>query len=88
MLKASSILDVVSNIKPGKHITWPVYDGDDILDAKSMEDYVTMFFKTGDIMPIPIFNLGLNIHSVQTEYNDELHTHKVIIEGLVVKPKV
>lgn len=88
MLKSSVLLNTIQNLKPGEHITWPVYDGDDIQDAKILENYVTTFFKTGDIMPIPVFNLGLNIHSIQTEYDDGHHTYKVIIEGLVVKPKV
>jgi len=88
MLISASILDPTSNLNHRKYIVWSVYNGDDILDAKSVADYVTTFFKTGEVMPIPIFNLGLNIHSVQTEYNDELGVHKVIIEGIVVDPRL
>lgn len=98
MLKAESILkdgipickelsNIISELKPGQCITWPVYDGDDVLAAKKVESYVTAFFKTGEVMPIPILTLGLNIHTVQTEYDDERHIYKVIIEGFLIKPK-
>ncbi len=85
MLKAEMLLNLISDINPGKYITWPIYDGDNILDAKTVEDYVTTFFKTGSIMPIPILNLGLNIYVVQKEYDDEHHTYRVVIEGFVTK---
>lgn len=86
-LKAEALLETMENVKPGKYISWPVYDGDNIVDAKSVEDYVTVFFKTGDVMPIPFPGLGLNIQSVQTEYAGDEGHHKVVIEALVVKLK-
>lgn len=87
MLKAESLFNLFSEVTPGKHITWPIYDGKDPLEAKTVENYVTPFFKTGSRMPIPILNLGLDIFIVQTEYDDKLNTYKVIVEGVVVKPK-
>jgi len=85
MLKAEALLNALSNIMPGKSITWPVYAGDDVSDAKIVENYVTGFFKTGSLMPIPVLNLGLDIHSVKTEYNDYFHTYLIVIEGVVIK---
>jgi len=98
MLKAESILKddipickelstLASKLKPGQYITWPVYYGDDILDAKKIEDYVNGFFKTGTIIPIPVLNLGLNVYAVQAEYDDGHSTHKVVIEGFITKIK-
>jgi len=87
MLKAESIFNLFSELKPGQYITWPVYDGTDILEAKSMEEYVNTFFKTGTLMPIPVLNLGLDIYSVQAEYDDGHATHKVVIEGFITKPR-
>ena len=87
MLKAEMLLNLISDIKPGKQITWPVYDGNNILEAKTVENYVTTFFQTGSKMPIPVLNLGLDIHSVETEYDDGVHTYRVVIEGFVTKLK-
>lgn len=72
-------------LKPGEGVEWTVYDGDNILDAKSIEDYVNGFFRSGNMMPIPGFNFKLDIHSVQTEYEDENGIHRVVIEGIVRK---
>jgi len=47
MLKAESLFNLFSRITPGKRITWPIYDGKDPLEAKTVENYVTPFFKTG-----------------------------------------
>jgi hypothetical protein len=89
MLKAPICLElqkVISEIKPGKSITWPVYNGKDVLDAKTVEDYVTVFFKTGDLMPIPVVkDLGLNIHGVTIDHDDDNHNYLVTIEGVVMK---
>jgi hypothetical protein len=87
MSKAEKLLNLIEDVTPGKYVTWPAYDGTDILDAKTVEDYVTPFFKTGSLMPIPILNLGLNVYIVQTEYNDDLQTYKVIVEGVIMKLK-
>ena len=87
MLKAETLLSIVSNIVPGKHIIWPVYDGEDILDAKMIEEYVTSYFRTGNIMPIPNMNLGLNIDSVEIEYDGAHSNHRIVIKGLVVPKK-
>lgn len=85
MLKAEFLLNVLSDLKPGKGIKWPVYNGYDISEAKTVEDHVNVFFKTGNIMPIPVTNLGLNISSVQTEFDDYNNSYRVIIEGIVTR---
>jgi hypothetical protein len=85
MLKAESLLSLISDVKPGKYITWPIYDGNEVLDAKTVEDYVTVFFKTGSIMPIPVLNLGLDIHAMATDYDDDHNRYKITIEGFVTK---
>lgn len=88
MLKAEALLKFVSDVKPGKYITWPVYDGEDILEAKEIEEYLNTFFKTGIHMPFPPpYNLCLDIYSVEVVYDDVKHTHKIIIEGFVMKRK-
>lgn len=83
MLKAEVLLKFISDIKPGQYISWPIYVGDDIQEAKSLENYVTPFFKTGSKMPIPVFNLGLDIHSVESEYDDKHHAYRVTVEGFI-----
>lgn len=93
MLKAETISNILAEIKPRKAITWPVYNGDNILEAKEIEEYVSTFFRTGTILPIPFpvpsnnVNLGLNIYSVEVSYDDEHHTHKIVLEGVIVKMK-
>jgi hypothetical protein len=88
-LKAEALSNLLDNLKPGKAISWPIYEGNNILDARKMENHVTPFFRTGMPMPIPIPvpNLGLDIHSIETGYDDKIGRHKVIIEGIVVKMK-
>jgi len=82
--KAESLLAAISNLVPGKSIMWPVYDGKDLLEAKTVQDYVEIFFRTGNLMPVHVVpNLGLNILSVQTEYDDQNHHHRIILEGIV-----
>ena len=85
--KAESLLAVIADITPGKYISWPVYDGKDPLDAKTVQDYVTAFFRTATLMPIPLVKLGLDIHSVQTEYDDQKHHYLITLEGTVRKFK-
>ena len=87
MLKAEALLNVINEIKPGNAIHWPVYNGNDILEAKSIEDYVTVFFKNGDLMPIPNMIFGLNVFSVETCFDDSNNTYKVVIEGIVTEWK-
>lgn len=94
MSKAESLLKVISDVTPRKHITWPVYEGNDILEAKTVEDYVTTFFKTGEYMPFPppiSEKICLNVMAVQTEYTYNAKKknvkHRVIIKGLVMKKK-
>jgi hypothetical protein len=86
-LKAEELLTAIENVVPGKSISWPVYDGKNIKDAKTVQDYVVVFFKTGMLMPIPVFDVGLDIQSVQTEYDDDKHTYLVVIEGIVTNFK-
>lgn len=81
--KAEALLSTIENVVPGTSISWKVYDGKNAKDAKTVENYVTVFFKTGNLMPIPVLDLGLDIHSVQTEYDDGKHTYVVQIEGIV-----
>ena len=87
--KAEKLLAVIDNLKPGQNIVWPVYDGADITDAKTVENYVTAFFRSGDLMPIPKVKLGLNVRSVQTEHYESnlIDRYSVTIEGLVTKFK-
>lgn len=87
MLKAEQLLNLIDDVKPGKFITWPIYTGDDIEDAKTVESYVNGFFMTGVLMPIPIANLGLDIISVNVEYDDLKNLHIITIEGRVCKFK-
>jgi hypothetical protein len=84
-IKAKVLMDAISNIKPGKTISWTIYRGNDIEEVEALKNYVTAFFKTGTLMPIPVVKLGLDIRSVQTEYDDNDHSHLIIIEGVVQK---
>ena len=83
MSKAEKLLTVINTVKPQTHITWPVYNGTDPIDAKTVQDYVTAFFKTAMLMPIPLVNLGLDICSIKTEYDDQTNHYLVIIDGTV-----
>jgi len=86
--KAEKLLSIISDIEPGKSISWPAYDGDNILDANTMEGYVMAFFKSGELMPIPFAKgLGLNIFTVRTEQDVQRQKYLVIIEGTVTKLK-
>ena len=82
-LKAETLLTAISNLKPRQAISWPVYNGADPLEAKTVQSYVEAFFRTATLMPIPIVKLGLDIHSVQTEYDDQKHHYLIILEGVV-----
>ena len=92
MLKAETLLNAVkikdyisSNITSGTYIVWPLYNGKNILTARKIENYVTTFFKSGTKMPIPSLDLGLDIESIETEYDDKHNNHCVVIKGFVVK---
>lgn len=87
MLKAEQLLNLIDDVKPGKFITWPIYTGDDIEDAKTVESYVTGFLMTGVPMPIPVVKLGIDIISVDVQYNDRTNMHTITIEGEVCKFK-
>ena len=82
-LKAENLLAAISNLKPRQAISWPVYNGTDPLEAKTVQSYVEAFFRTATLMPMPIAKLGLDIHSVQTEYDDQKHTYLIVLEGVV-----
>lgn len=82
-LKAENLLTAISNLKPRQAISWPVYNGMDPLEAKTVQSYVEAFFRTATLMPIPLVKLGLDIHSVQTEYDDKKHTYLIVLEGVV-----
>lgn len=86
-LKAESLLAAISNLKLLQTISWPVYNGTDPLEANTVQSYVEAFFRTATLMPIPLAKLGLDIHSVQTEYDDKKHHYLIILEGTVRKFK-
>ncbi len=89
MLKAEELLSVMTDVAPGKRITWTVYEGNDILVAKAIEHYVQSYFRTGMLMPIHSLNLGLNVQMVEVEYYDKDFSslHRIVIEGLITKWK-
>ena len=84
-LKAENLLAAISNLKPRQAISWPVYNGTDPLEAKTVQSYVEAFFRTATLMPIPLAKLGLDIHSVETEFDDQAHTYSITVEGMVRK---
>lgn len=87
MLKAEQLLNLIDNVKPGAYVTWPIYTGKRIEDAKTVENYVEGFFKTGELIPIPVIKLGVNIISVDVKYDDFRNIHEIIIFGEVCKFK-
>ena len=87
MAKAESLLATISNLKPRQVISWPVYNGSDPIEAKTVQSYVEGFFHTANLMPIPVVNLGLDILSVETEFDDQKHNYFILLEGTVRKFK-
>lgn len=86
--KAEKLMKILSDTEPGKSISWPVYDGNNVLEAVAMESYVTAFFKSGELMPMPfIKDCGLNVFSVRTEQDVQRKKYLVIVEGIVTKLK-
>jgi hypothetical protein len=84
-LKAEALSNLLDNLKPGKAISWPIYEGNNILDARKMENHVTPFFRTGMPMPIPIPvpNLGLDIHSIEMGMMIRLAGIRLLLRGLL-----
>jgi hypothetical protein len=42
---------------------------------------------SGELMPIPGHRIKLNVISVEKEYDDYTHNHKVVVEGICEKEK-
>ncbi len=90
--KLLQALDVTNAIVPEQAITWKVYEGDSLVDSKTIYDYAIAFHKTGELMPIPKANLGLDIYTLtyitydETE-DTEQKQYEVKIEGIVRKFK-
>ena len=85
MTKAEALLSHIESVKVNSPITWKIYEGNDPLDAKTVQSYVEGFFQTANLMPIPVVNLGLDILSVETEFDDQAHTYSITVEGMVRK---
>ena len=85
MTKAEDLLSHIESVKVNSAITWKIYEGNDPLDAKTVQSYVEGFFYTANLMPIPVVNLGLDILSVETEFDDQAHTYSITVEGMVRK---
>lgn len=83
MTKAEALLSHIESVKVNSPITWKIYEGADPLDAKTVQNYVEGFFHTANLMPIPVVNLGLDILSVETEFDDQKHTYLIVLEGVV-----
>lgn len=87
-IKAMQVLSQAEVLKKGQGVSWTIYDGEDILDARAVENYVNSFFKTGCPMPIPVpapyASRRIDILSVETTYNDSNKSHKVVIEGEII----
>lgn len=83
MTKAEALLSHIEGVKVNSAIAWKIYEGNDPLDAKTVQSYVEGFFHTANLMPIPVVNLGLDILSVETAFDDQKHTYLIMLEGVV-----
>jgi len=83
--KAAKLLAIDAIIKPGEGIIWPVYNGKDILESEAVHNYCKAFLMSGEKMPIPGYDLKLDVVSVEATYDNVTDTHKVIVEGIIEK---
>lgn len=80
-IKAMKVMAAKDLMYHGSAIVWPVYDGDNAIEAKQMHDYIQGFFVSGELMPVPGYTLRLNVLSLETEYDEITKRHKVVAEG-------
>lgn len=85
MTKAEELLSHIESVKVNSAITWKIYEGNDPLDAKTVQSYVEGFFHTANLMPLPMVHLGLDILSVETKFDDQAHIYSITVEGMVRK---
>lgn len=88
MIKAEKVLASIKLLRPGSGITWTIYEGNNILKAIDIENYVKSLFKSGSLFTILSYpNKGIEILSFETEYDDIKNVHKLSIEGIVQEIK-
>lgn len=86
--KADQILVTIEEtIKIGRKISWVIYRGSSVVEAKSIENYINGFFKTGNLMPIHFKDFGLDILTVNVEYDNIEKTTIISVEGIVQRLK-
>lgn len=94
MIKAEKLLEHLDLIKPGSNITFTLYRGYDILQAKLLENQIISFMKSGELLPFHRYkpipaaeNLGLDILSYELVYNDDTREHMLTVNGTLKKLK-
>ncbi len=94
MIKAEKLLNHLDLLKPGSNITFTLYRGYDILQARLLENQIISFMKTGELLPFHRYkpipaaeNLGLDILSYELAYDDDTHEHTLTVDGTLKKLK-
>jgi hypothetical protein len=61
-----------------------VYEGPSIIEAGEVYNYAKVFFATSEPMPVPGYIVKLSISSIETEFDLDSRTHKVILYGVFI----
>ena len=86
--RAEKILELMDITKPGNALSMTMYDGNDILEAQTVETRMKVMCKTGEKIPLPLVtDLALDISCVQLENDSAGNAYRVIVEGVVVRLK-
>ena len=94
MIRAEKLLEHLDLLKPGSNITFTLYRGYDILQAKLLENQIISFMKSGELLPFHRYetipaaeNLGLDILSYELAYDDDTREHTLTVDGTLKKLK-